>query len=177
MSLDLGQKTDIDLTDEAATIALGGQLAVLLGRGDIVYLKGDLGAGKSTLARALIRALTTPDQDVPSPTFTLMQTYEAAGFEICHLDLYRIKSSEEIYELGLDERIGDSLMLIEWPERLGDLGFDDYLEIELEPNAKSEYRFLDDTIDQNQDLDPPNLGRRAHLIPHGRFRPTALDTK
>jgi tRNA threonylcarbamoyladenosine biosynthesis protein TsaE len=152
MSLDLTQATTVTLSDAQATERLGAAVAAHLKRGDVVYLKGDLGAGKSTLARGLIRHLTTPDQDVPSPTFVLMQTYETPAFDICHLDLYRLETSAEIYELGLDEALSHSVLLIEWPERLGDLGFDDHLEIALE-------------------IDSVPSGRTARLTPNGRFRP------
>jgi tRNA threonylcarbamoyladenosine biosynthesis protein TsaE len=151
--IDLSQPQTLFLSDEAATVALGGQIAPLLKAGDVIYLQGELGMGKSSLARAIVRALTTPDQDVPSPTFTLMQTYDGPGFEIVHLDLYRLKSPEESYELALDDAQPHSVMLIEWPQRLGHLGFDDRLDIVLEEggNTNSE-------------------GRRVTLAPQGRFR-------
>lgn len=109
----------IELTDEAATAALGVRIARLLLPGDAVCLSGPLGAGKSTLARALIRALTTPDEEVPSPTFTLVQSYDGGGLTVAHFDLYRLTSPEEAFELGLDEALDDGAALIEWPERLG----------------------------------------------------------
>ncbi|MEM9965182.1 MAG: tRNA (adenosine(37)-N6)-threonylcarbamoyltransferase complex ATPase subunit type 1 TsaE [Asticcacaulis sp.] len=112
------------LKNEAETIAFGAELGAQLKAGDVVYLLGDLGAGKSTLARGLIRSLTTPDQDVPSPTFTLVQTYEGRDFDIAHFDLYRLEDPEDIYETGLFEMAQDHLCLIEWPQRLGHLGFD-----------------------------------------------------
>lgn len=131
-------------------MALGAAIAPALRAGDVVYLHGELGMGKSTLARALIRALTVPDMDVPSPTFTLLQTYEAANFDIVHLDLYRLTAPEDSYELGLDEMLDHSVLLIEWPSRLGHLGFDDRLDISLEDDGKG--------------------GRRACLQPEGNFR-------
>lgn len=109
----------IELTDEAATGALGERIAHLLRRGDAVCLSGPLGAGKSTLARALIRALTTPGEEVPSPTFTLVQSYEGPNLTVAHFDLYRLKTPEEAFELGLDEALDDGAAVIEWPERLG----------------------------------------------------------
>lgn len=147
----LSQPSEVILPDETSTLALGAALASQLREGDVVYLLGGLGMGKSTLSRGLIRALTHPDQDVPSPTFTLMQTYEASNFDIVHLDLYRLTAPEESFELGLDELLPHSVLLIEWPERLGHLGFDDRLEIVLE-----------------QPLDAK--GRVARIAPHGRFR-------
>ena len=95
------------LADEAATARLGAAIARALRAGEAVCLSGPLGAGKSTLARALIRALTTPDEDVPSPTFTLVQFYEGAGLKIAHFDLYRLTDADEAYEIGLDEALDD----------------------------------------------------------------------
>ncbi|MDO1557854.1 tRNA (adenosine(37)-N6)-threonylcarbamoyltransferase complex ATPase subunit type 1 TsaE [Brevundimonas sp. 2R-24] len=106
------------LADEAATLALGARLADLIQRGDVLLLRGGLGAGKSTLARGLIRALTTPDEDVPSPTFTLVQTYEGRA-PVAHFDLYRLENPEEARELGIEEALEEGAVLIEWPERLG----------------------------------------------------------
>lgn len=106
------------LEDEAATARLGAAIARGLRPGEAVCLSGPLGAGKSTLARALIRALTAPDEDVPSPTFTLVQFYEGAGLKIAHFDLYRLASPDEAYEIGLDEALDDGAAVIEWPERL-----------------------------------------------------------
>ncbi len=108
-----------DLADAEATAALGRALAPLLRAGDAVLLSGALGAGKSTLARALIRALTSPDEDVPSPTFTLVQTYDAEP-PLAHFDLYRLERPEEALEIGLVEAVEDGAALIEWPERLGE---------------------------------------------------------
>ena len=96
-------------------------LAALCDAGDVLCLFGDLGAGKTSFARAFIRALTTPDQEVPSPTFTLVQVYETAesqnSLEIWHADLYRVLDSQEVFELGLDDAFVDALVLIEWPQR------------------------------------------------------------
>ena len=105
------------LPDEAATVRLGNDLAAALRAGDVVALHGDLGAGKSTLARAVIRALTgDPALDVPSPTFTLVQEY-AARFPARHFDLYRVADASELDELGFDDAAADGLVLIEWPEK------------------------------------------------------------
>lgn len=108
----------LNLADDAATAALGAQLGAAARAGDVVALYGDLGAGKTTLARALIRHLVGPETDAPSPTFTLVQTYPAPAFAIWHFDLYRLEHSGEARELGLEEAV-DGLALIEWPERLG----------------------------------------------------------
>lgn len=111
--------TTLRLDDEAATTRLGYVLAPLLAIGEAVLLDGPLGAGKSTLARGLIRALAGPDEDVPSPTFTLVQFYETDP-PISHFDLYRLKRPEEAREIGLDEALDVGAALIEWPVRLGD---------------------------------------------------------
>jgi len=110
------------LADDAATARLGEAVAARLRTREAVCLTGPLGAGKSTLARALVRALTTPTEDVPSPTFTLVQFYEAAAFPLAHFDLYRLSSPDEAYEIGLDEALEQGAAVIEWPQRLeGDL--------------------------------------------------------
>jgi tRNA threonylcarbamoyladenosine biosynthesis protein TsaE len=116
---------DLPLPDLAATEALGRALARLLRPGDLVALYGDLGAGKTALARALIRALPGPEgaatEEVPSPTFTLVQTYEREPAPLWHFDLYRLESAAEVHELGLSEALAEGIALIEWPERLGSL--------------------------------------------------------
>ena len=108
----------IDLPDADATTRLGQVIAPWLAAGDAVLLYGPLGMGKSTLARGLIRALTTPAEDVPSPTFTLVQFYESEP-PVAHFDLYRLTRPEEAFEIGLDEALDDGCVVIEWPERLG----------------------------------------------------------
>ncbi len=109
------------LASEAATAKLGEDLAQALKAGDVVALHGDLGAGKTTLARSLIRAVADDAElDVPSPTFTLVQVYEGR-LPIHHFDLYRTASPDELLELGLDEALEQGAALIEWPERAGDL--------------------------------------------------------
>lgn len=110
----------VELPDEAATRALAAAIAGVSGRGDLIALKGDLGAGKTTFARAFIRALGGGDE-VPSPTFTLVQVYQTETGDIWHFDLYRLQSPEEIWELGIEEALDDGISLIEWPERIVDL--------------------------------------------------------
>ena len=107
----------VDLKDEAATQALGTWLAPYLRAGDMVLLKGDLGAGKTTWARGLICALRG-DTEVPSPTYTLVQTYVTPSFEIWHFDLYRLEQENDIWELGIEEALDDGVCLVEWPERI-----------------------------------------------------------
>ena len=110
----------IPLADAEATTRLGAAIAPMLKPGEAVLLYGPLGMGKSTLARGLIRALTTPDEDVPSPTFTLVQFYESAP-PAAHFDLYRLTRPEEALEIGLDDALDVGCVIIEWPERLGPL--------------------------------------------------------
>ena len=105
------------LEDEAATIALGEDLALALKAGDCVALSGDLGAGKSTFARAFLRAMADDETlEVPSPTFTLVQSYELR-IPVAHFDLYRLADASELYELGFDEALSDGICLVEWPEK------------------------------------------------------------
>jgi len=108
----------VPLGDLAATDALGARIAAALAPGDAVALKGDLGTGKTTLARAILRALGVRE-NVPSPTFTLVQSYDTAQLCVRHFDLYRIEKPSEMDELGLDEALDEGAALIEWPERAG----------------------------------------------------------
>jgi hypothetical protein len=109
---------EVALPDEAATIELGQLLASQLQAGDLVALSGEIGAGKTTLARAILRArLGDPELEAPSPTFTLLQTYETGEVPIVHADLYRIAGGGELYELGFEEIQASSIVLVEWPER------------------------------------------------------------
>src|SRR5215510_13310835 len=105
----------IDLEDDTATAALGARIGAAARPGDVVALIGDLGAGKTTLARGLIRSLTGPETEAPSPTFTLVQTYATSRFPVWHFDLYRLNDPREARELGLEEAV-DGLAVMEWPE-------------------------------------------------------------
>lgn len=150
----LSERRELVLPDEAATQALGRALARLLQAGEAICLSGRLGAGKSTLARALVRAVTTPVEEVPSPTFTLVQFYEGPKLAIAHFDLYRLTDPEEAYEIGLDEALEDGAVLIEWPQRL-------------------EGRLPQDRLDIEITLD--GEARRACLQPHGAWEGRELE--
>lgn len=121
----------VELADEAATMRLGEDLALALKPGDVLALSGELGAGKTTLARAAIRALADDAPlEVPSPTFTLVQSYDTRP-PVHHFDLYRLSSPAEVAELGLEESLGEGAVLIEWPDRAGPLLPADVIGIEL----------------------------------------------
>jgi len=111
------------LKDEAATLGLGARMAPWLSAGDVVALSGELGAGKTTLARGIIaeraRLAGLSQEEVPSPTFSLVQTYEFSDLTLWHFDLYRLKSAGELAELGWDEALSTGAAIIEWPERAG----------------------------------------------------------
>ena len=123
------------ILDEAGLEALGRDIATRLTQGDCVLLEGPLGAGKSTLARALIRAAcNTPDLDVPSPSYTLVQSYETPRFTLHHFDLWRLDGPDALGELGWDEaRRG--VVIVEWPERLATLRPAGSLSIAISPHG------------------------------------------
>lgn len=146
----------IELADDAATARLGEAVARALRTGEAVCLTGPLGAGKSTLARALVRRLTTPDEDVPSPTFTLVQFYEADAFPLAHFDLYRLTDPDEAYEIGLDEALEEGAAIIEWPQRL-------------------EGRLPPDRLDIEIGFDETGDSRRARLTAYGAWEGRDLE--
>ena len=135
--------------------AFGAKLAASLEPGEAVCLFGPLGAGKSTLARGLVRALTRPDLDVPSPTFTLMQAYDGPAFPVAHFDLYRLKRAEEAFEIGLDEALDVGAAVVEWSERLEGALPPERLEVVLA-------------------MDEEGAGRLAHWRGLGRWREKAM---
>ena len=145
---------ELALPTPGATEALGAAVGRALRRGEAVCLWGPLGAGKTTLARGLIRARTRPDEEVPSPSFTLVQTYAADGIELAHFDLYRIADASELEELGLDEALDQGAAIIEWPERLG-------------------ARLPPDRLDITLVLD--GEARRAHIQPHGAWKDRTIE--
>lgn len=143
---------EVRLGSEAETTLLGAAIAARLAAGDAVCLSGPLGAGKSVLARGIVRAFTGETGDIPSPTYTLVQTYAGGAFPIAHFDLYRIARPEEVHELGLADALDQGAAVIEWPERLGDEPPADRLEVRLRPAPGAE------------------TGRLATLAGFGRWR-------
>ena len=121
------------------TVSLAAAVAGITRKKDVIALSGDLGTGKTVFAKAFIRALTNENEDVPSPTFTLVQIYDALQngepAEIWHFDLYRMKTPEEIYETGFEEALSEGISLIEWPERAGNLLPKNKLTVRLEAVA------------------------------------------
>ncbi len=129
--------------DEAGLHALGLQLAAALQPGDVVALSGDLGAGKTTLARAILRGLGHHGE-VPSPTFTLVQPYPDTRVPVLHCDLYRLESAAESEVLGLDDWLADGTLLLEWPERLGSEIWPDRLWLRLDGAGEPVRRLTSD---------------------------------
>ena len=141
----------IELSDLAATQRFGGLLAAQLKAGDVIALSGALGAGKSALARAIIQAVDPTEDDVPSPTFTLVQHYALAdGTPLWHLDLYRIDDAQDAMALGLDDAFVDGVCLIEWPDRLKEF---------LPKTNLSIHLYADETADESDEsADDTGLG-------------------
>jgi tRNA threonylcarbamoyladenosine biosynthesis protein TsaE len=131
----------LTVTSEAETEALGRRIAAQLKAGDAVALSGGLGAGKTALARAIIRTFL-PKEEVPSPTFTLVQTYDVGAFSIWHVDLYRVKARSEIRELGLDEALDAGVLIIEWPDRMAELLPRDRLDVIIETGDEASERIV-----------------------------------
>lgn len=127
---------------EEETADVARKWAAKLRSGDVLLLRGELGAGKSIFARALIQSLCGEKTIVPSPTFTLVQTYEAPEFTLWHFDLYRLNAVEEVYELGIEEALQRGVCLIEWPDRLGAHLPKTYREIELQYGSHPNERLI-----------------------------------
>lgn len=107
----------IDSDSENMTKYIAGKLAIKCKAGDCILLKGDLGAGKTTFARGFIQALTTQEEEVLSPTFSIVQSYKTKEHgEVWHFDLYRLKSSDELQEIGFEDALAGGISLVEWPE-------------------------------------------------------------
>jgi len=122
----------LTLSDEAALGRLAAAIATRARPGDMIALEGDLGSGKTSFARAFIWALQDVPEEVPSPTFTLVQHYDTKAGPVLHVDLYRIEDPAEIAPLGLAEALATSILLVEWPDRLADPGPTDRLTVRLE---------------------------------------------
>lgn len=137
---------EIDLAEVGKTALAAGILARLVRPGDVLALWGDLGAGKTTFARGFIAALRPDEDAVPSPTFTLVQTYPVSidghATDIWHFDLYRLKHAEEAYEIGIEEAFASGISLIEWPDRLGSLLPRTRLDVTLAPGSGPDSRRL-----------------------------------
>ncbi len=125
--------------NEDETLNLAYQLARIINSNDIILLNGPLGAGKSVMARGIIQTLNnTPNEDVPSPTFTLVQQYETTKGLLWHYDLYRLEQAEEIYETGWEDIIHQDIIIIEWAEKLGHLMPQQYIQINIIPEKNNQ---------------------------------------
>ena len=131
----------IILENLSATISFANRLAEIVGPGDIIGLSGDLGAGKTAFARAFIRG-ENQALEVPSPTFTLVQTYNKEALTIWHFDFYRLERPDEIFELGIEDAFEEGVSLIEWPEKMGGYAPSEWLKLELEPGYNEDSRYL-----------------------------------
>ncbi|MEI9900089.1 MAG: tRNA (adenosine(37)-N6)-threonylcarbamoyltransferase complex ATPase subunit type 1 TsaE [Hyphomicrobium sp.] len=146
----------IESVSEPELLRLGEELAFIARRGDLFALSGELGAGKTTLARAVIRALSgDKDEEIPSPTFTLVQSYASPRMAVAHLDLYRLGAPEELEELGLDLALRNGIALVEWPDRAGE-------------------RLAGSRLELRLDDDGAGASRRVTLTGHGEWA-TRLD--
>jgi len=137
-----GYHANIDLPSPETTARFAADLATRLRAGDVLLLSGPVGAGKTHFARHLITRLLITPEDIPSPTFTLVQTYQGASGEIWHADLYRLNDSAEIVELGLSDAFETSICLVEWPDRLGDMAPKDALTLTFTPEKDENRRRL-----------------------------------
>ena len=135
------------LEDETRASRFGAALGQLLRPGDTLLLQGPVGAGKSHIARAAIRALCGEDTEVPSPTFTLVQVYDGPECEIWHADLYRLSDPDEVVELGLVEAMENAIVLIEWPDRLGSYLPPSPLRLTLSPEGDARHALLSGASD------------------------------
>ena len=127
-------------TSPEATAALARRIGDILRPGMVLLLEGGVGAGKTHFARSLIQSLLVEPEDVPSPTFTLVQTYDGRSGEIWHADLYRLSAPDEVIELGLEEAFETAICLVEWPDRLGELAPVDALTLEFVPEGEDTRR-------------------------------------
>ncbi len=138
----------LDLSDADSTARFGVAMAQALAPGDCVLLSGSVGAGKTHFARALIQSILPLPEDVPSPTFTLVQTYDTHRGSLWHVDLYRISMDTEIDELGLFDAFDNAICLVEWPDRLGALAPQNALSIALDTVGEGRHATLSWTDDK-----------------------------
>lgn len=132
--------SSLDLPDESATASFATRVAAAARPGDVIALWGALGIGKTSFARAFIRARAGAEEAVPSPTFTLVQVYDLPGGAVWHFDCYRLRRPEEIWELGIEEALADGITLIEWPDRLASLLPAERLDLHLLSGARPQSR-------------------------------------
>jgi tRNA threonylcarbamoyladenosine biosynthesis protein TsaE len=125
---------ELSLPDLGATATAARRLAPLLRPGDVLFLQGGLGAGKTTFAREVLHALGVAEE-APSPTFNLVLTYDSPQGPVWHFDLYRIETPDEAFELGLEDALAEAISMVEWPERLGPLAPAERLELEFASGA------------------------------------------
>ncbi len=140
----------IKIGNEAEMIALGQQMAFLFEAGDVILLDGDLGAGKTTLIRAILQAQAAEEIEVPSPTFSLVQSYVFPHSEIWHMDLYRLEQPDDIWELGVEEAFESAICFFEWPDKAKGLLPEDGLRIVISHsgNAIREVSFFSSDADR-----------------------------
>ncbi|KHQ52381.1 tRNA (adenosine(37)-N6)-threonylcarbamoyltransferase complex ATPase subunit type 1 TsaE [Mameliella alba] len=136
------RQTALTLPTPEATCALARRIGAGLRPGDVLLLTGEIGAGKTHFARCLIQSLLDEPEDVPSPTFTLVQTYDTATGELWHADLYRLTGPDESVELGLTEAFETAICLVEWPDRLEDLAPRDALRLSFAAGQDEDARAL-----------------------------------
>lgn len=145
---------ELHLADEAATERLGRRIAETIAAGDVIALSGGLGAGKTSLARAIIRHLAGAEINVPSPTFTMAQDYPDLPVPIVHYDLYRVREPSELTEIGFGTADAGAALLIEWPERAGDRLPAEALRIDLTLDRGARRAILSGRVGWQRRLDP-----------------------
>ncbi|GGG79213.1 tRNA (adenosine(37)-N6)-threonylcarbamoyltransferase complex ATPase subunit type 1 TsaE [Salipiger pallidus] len=136
-------RLSVTLPSPEATCALATRLAGTLGPGDVLLLSGGIGAGKTHFARCLIQSLQDPPEDVPSPTFTLVQVYDTPKSELWHADLYRLSDPDQCVELGLADAFETAICLVEWPDRLADLAPERALSLTFDAGTEDDSRELE----------------------------------
>ena len=152
---------DLMLDDPAATHDFAARIAQCLRPGDTLLLEGDIGAGKTHFARSLIQSVQREPEDVPSPTFTLIQSYDTTRGEMIHADLYRLSGPDEIAELGLWEAFGTRICLVEWPDRLGAEAPEAAITLRFEPGPDPDSRRL--TAFGDPEIWAARVGGMAHV--------------